>query len=134
MRRRNAICRSVRVGQVRHQPRNAGLASLLGSVTVLAVLFCACIAGVAPVKLIFDTDVGNDIDDVLAISVIHVLQSRGECELLGVTITKPKARTCGNRSKRTRRAFGATAIFSRASRPMRQPSSCLPIAENPGEF
>lgn len=89
VRRRNAICRSVRVGQVRHQPRNAGLASLLGSVTVLAALFCACIAGAAPVKLIFDTDVGNDIDDVLAISVIHALQSRGECELLGVTITKP---------------------------------------------
>lgn len=41
-----------------------------------------------PVPLIFDTDLGNDCDDVLAMGVIHSLQSRGECELLAVTITK----------------------------------------------
>jgi ribA/ribD-fused uncharacterized protein len=40
------------------------------------------------VKVIFDTDIGNDIDDALALGVIHALQSRGECELLAVTITK----------------------------------------------
>jgi len=43
----------------------------------------------APVKIIFDTDIGNDVDDALAISVLHALQSRGDCELLAVTITKP---------------------------------------------
>ncbi len=42
-----------------------------------------------PVKIIFDTDIGNDVDDVLALGMIHALQSRGECELLAVTITKP---------------------------------------------
>jgi len=41
-----------------------------------------------PVKLIFDTDMGNDCDDALALAMIHALQSRGECELLAVTITK----------------------------------------------
>jgi len=41
-----------------------------------------------PVPLIFDTDIGNDVDDVLALGLIHALQSRGECELLAVTITK----------------------------------------------
>jgi uncharacterized Ntn-hydrolase superfamily protein/inosine-uridine nucleoside N-ribohydrolase len=41
-----------------------------------------------PVRLIFDTDMGNDIDDALALGVIHALQSRGECELLAVTLTK----------------------------------------------
>lgn len=41
-----------------------------------------------PVRLIFDTDIGNDVDDALALGVIHALQSRGECELLAVTITK----------------------------------------------
>jgi inosine-uridine nucleoside N-ribohydrolase len=41
-----------------------------------------------PVRLIFDTDMGNDIDDALALGVIHALQSRGECELLAVTVTK----------------------------------------------
>jgi hypothetical protein len=41
-----------------------------------------------PIPLIFDTDIGNDCDDVLAMGVIHALQSRGECQLLAVTITK----------------------------------------------
>lgn len=41
-----------------------------------------------PVKLIFDTDMGNDIDDALALGVIHALQSRGECKLLAVTLSK----------------------------------------------
>jgi inosine-uridine nucleoside N-ribohydrolase len=41
-----------------------------------------------PVPLIFDTDIGNDVDDVLALGMIHALQSRDECELLAVTITK----------------------------------------------
>jgi inosine-uridine nucleoside N-ribohydrolase len=42
----------------------------------------------APVPLIFDTDVGNDIDDALALGVIHALRSRRECRLLAVTINK----------------------------------------------
>ncbi|MBN2310144.1 MAG: nucleoside hydrolase [Candidatus Hydrogenedentes bacterium] len=44
--------------------------------------------GPRPVPLIFDTDIGNDVDDALALGVIHALQSRGECELIAVTITK----------------------------------------------
>jgi inosine-uridine nucleoside N-ribohydrolase len=40
------------------------------------------------VALIFDTDMGNDIDDALALGVIHALQSRGECQLLAVTLSK----------------------------------------------
>jgi len=40
------------------------------------------------VPLIFDTDIGNDVDDVLALGLIHALHSRGECELIAVTITK----------------------------------------------
>ncbi len=38
--------------------------------------------------VIFDTDIGNDCDDVLAMGVIHALQSRGHCRLIAVTITK----------------------------------------------
>ena len=41
-----------------------------------------------PIPLIFDTDIGNDVDDVLALGMIHSLQSRGVCHLLAVTITK----------------------------------------------
>ena len=59
------------------------------SLVAFCTLLCACTVSAAPVRVIFDTDVGNDVDDVLALSVLHALQSRGECELLGVTITKP---------------------------------------------
>ena len=41
-----------------------------------------------PVRLIYDTDMGNDIDDAMALAVIHALQSRGECRLLAVTVSK----------------------------------------------
>ncbi len=46
------------------------------------------VAGDDRVRLIFDTDMGNDIDDALALGVIHALQTRGECELLAVTLSK----------------------------------------------
>ncbi len=41
-----------------------------------------------PTRLIFDTDMGNDVDDALALGIIHALQTRGEVELLAVTLTK----------------------------------------------
>jgi inosine-uridine nucleoside N-ribohydrolase len=41
-----------------------------------------------PVKLIFDTDIGNDVDDTMALAMIHALIERHECELLAVTISK----------------------------------------------
>ncbi|HKI17106.1 MAG TPA: nucleoside hydrolase [Isosphaeraceae bacterium] len=40
-----------------------------------------------PVRLIFDTDICGDCDDVLALGMIHALQSRGQCQLLAVTIS-----------------------------------------------
>lgn len=44
---------------------------------------------VEPVKIIFDTDIGNDCDDAMALAVIHALQNRGAAELLAVTLTNP---------------------------------------------
>lgn len=41
-----------------------------------------------PVKLIYDTDMGNDIDDVFALAMIHNLEKRGEIDFLAITITK----------------------------------------------
>ena len=46
------------------------------------------LAQAAPVKLIFDTDMGNDVDDLMALAMIHNLQKRGACDLLAVTVTK----------------------------------------------
>jgi inosine-uridine nucleoside N-ribohydrolase len=51
----------------------------------------ACLAVGAwaqPVPVIFDTDMGNDVDDALALAMLHALESRGECRLIGVTVTK----------------------------------------------
>ena len=42
----------------------------------------------SPVKLIYDTDIGGDVDDALALAIIHAMVDRGQCEFLGLTITK----------------------------------------------
>ena len=39
-------------------------------------------------KIIFDTDITGDVDDVLALAMCHSLADRGACKLLGVTISK----------------------------------------------
>jgi len=41
--------------------------------------------------VIFDTDMGNDIDDAMALAMLHALTDRGECELIGVTLTNGNA-------------------------------------------
>ena len=56
--------------------------------TLLAFLALVGLAQAAPVKLIFDTDMGNDVDDLMALVMIHNLQKRGACDLLAVTVTK----------------------------------------------
>lgn len=42
-----------------------------------------------PVRIVFDTDMGNDVDDAMALAVLYALESRGECRLLAVTLTNP---------------------------------------------
>jgi inosine-uridine nucleoside N-ribohydrolase len=54
------------------------------SAVVFSLPFCT---GAEPVRLIFDTDLCNDVDDTMALAVIHALQNRNECELLAVTTT-----------------------------------------------
>ena len=63
--------------------------------TCLTALVLSAVAGSVqrasaddPVPFIYDTDIGNDVDDVLALGMIHSLETRGRCELLAVTITK----------------------------------------------
>ena len=52
-------------------------------------LFLAAAALAAqPTPVIFDTDIGNDVDDALALALLHSLQSRAEARLIAVTITK----------------------------------------------
>jgi len=87
-------------------------------------------AAAAPVKIIFDTDIGNDVDDVLALSLLHALQSRGECELLAVTITKPDE-LAGPFVDAMNTFYGHPGIpigYTHAKLP-NEPSKFLPLAE-----
>ncbi|MDG3003935.1 nucleoside hydrolase [Paludisphaera mucosa] len=45
-----------------------------------------------PVGLIFDTDICGDVDDVLALGMIHAMESRGDCKLLAVTVSVDNAK------------------------------------------
>jgi purine nucleosidase len=67
------------------------MSGMLGRALVLAVAsLLMTVAGACadePVRLIFDTDMCGDCDDVLALGMIHSLQSRGHCRLLAVTIS-----------------------------------------------
>ena len=55
---------------------------------ITAAAFLAAGAWAQAVPVIFDTDMGNDVDDALALAMLHALESRGECRLVGVTVTK----------------------------------------------
>jgi hypothetical protein len=66
-------------------------ATLLPIATLLAIALHAAPIRAAddaePVRLIFDTDICGDCDDVLALGMINALESRGYCRLLAVTIS-----------------------------------------------
>jgi inosine-uridine nucleoside N-ribohydrolase len=55
---------------------------------VLLVMCSVAAASNNPVIVIFDTDMGNDVDDVVALAMLHALQSRGECRITAVTVSK----------------------------------------------
>ena len=59
-------------------------------VILAASVFAASLPGLAadPVNIIFDTDISGDVDDVLALAMLHTLADRGECTIKAVTISK----------------------------------------------
>ncbi|MGA7240013.1 MAG: nucleoside hydrolase [Bryobacteraceae bacterium] len=63
------------------QVRHTKLRRLL----ILCCVLAPICFGARPV--IFDTDMGNDIDDALALAMLHALSDRCECDLVGVTLT-----------------------------------------------
>ncbi len=74
---------------MREKPPTASSSMRSTTLKLTAALLCASLLpAAAPVRLIFDTDMGNDVDDALALAIIHALESRGEVKLLAVTVTK----------------------------------------------
>jgi inosine-uridine nucleoside N-ribohydrolase len=57
----------------------------MGKLLILVCLMTSVCFAAHPV--IFDTDMGNDVDDALALAMLHTLSDRGECQLIGVTLT-----------------------------------------------
>lgn len=57
-------------------------------VLILIVLHLATIVRAEKPRILFDTDITGDVDDVLALAMCHTLADRGACDLLGVTISK----------------------------------------------
>ena len=46
-------------------------------------------------RIILDTDLGGDIDDLGAVAVLHELADRGECEILGIVSDTPQRHAIG---------------------------------------
>lgn len=57
----------------------------------LICVLCLASASFAARPVIFDTDMGNDVDDALALGMLHALTDRAECQLIGVTLTNAHA-------------------------------------------
>lgn len=60
-----------------------------GSILAFAVIAFSMLVlpGRAAVRVILDTDMDSDVDDVAALCQLHVMEDRGEVELLGVMVS-----------------------------------------------
>jgi inosine-uridine nucleoside N-ribohydrolase len=49
--------------------------------------------GTPPVGIVFDCDLGNQIDDVLALALLYGLDGKGECRVVATTVSKPNIKS-----------------------------------------
>src|SRR5438105_4167464 len=49
--------------------------------------------GLPPVGIVFDCDLGNQIDDVLALALLYGLDGKGECRVVATTVSKPNLKS-----------------------------------------
>lgn len=57
-------------------------------IPVFLLMLASCTQVSKPQPVIFDTDMGNDVDDALALAMLHRYANEGEVQLLGVMINK----------------------------------------------
>ena len=56
---------------------------------ILVALFAlSTVEAAKPIKIIFDTDMGNDVDDVVALDMLYKYQDEGRIDLLGILSSK----------------------------------------------
>ncbi len=63
------------------------------TVFVLMVLLHPATANSGPVKLIYDTDMASDVDDVGALALLHALADKGEVEILATMVSAKNPHT-----------------------------------------
>ena len=80
---------------IMHRRRSGAIGRAAAGV-VLAWLLAASAIAAEPVRVIFDTDLGSDVDDVGAVAVLHALADRGEAEIvaMGVSVKNPWSAPC----------------------------------------
>lgn len=65
---------------------------LAGAAAICTLAFASCnntqTVKDAPIPVIFDTDVGNDIDDVLAMEMLFNYEKEGRIDILGIALNK----------------------------------------------
>lgn len=70
---------------------------MIKRIIAVALSLAACVVsfaagpdrtGDSPIRIIFDTDIGNDVDDALALDMLYKYQDRGTVNLLGVLTNK----------------------------------------------
>ena len=61
------------------------------SLIASAMLFTGSVAAAEPVRIIFETDMGNDVDDVLALDMLYKYQDAGKIQLLLISNNKGNA-------------------------------------------
>ncbi|WP_174770063.1 nucleoside hydrolase [Brevifollis gellanilyticus] len=84
-------------------------------------------------RIIFDTDITGDVDDVLALTMCHSLADRGACEFLGVTISKDNPLTASFVDAQNT-VYGRPDLpigVTRDPKSQKRPSSYLKLADSP---
>ncbi|HXH99908.1 MAG TPA: hypothetical protein VNI52_06545 [Sphingobacteriaceae bacterium] len=90
---------------------------ILAMILLSGEAFSQAVPGKKPVKIIYDTDIDLDVDDVGALALLHALADNGEAEILGVICDSPTP-------------YGATTISS-INRYYKHPE--IPIGDMPVE-
>ncbi len=68
---------------------SALLLRVVAAAFLLQTAFLArAVYAAAPIPVVFDTDITGDVDDVLALAMLHALADREECSIEAVTISK----------------------------------------------
>lgn len=83
------MSRSARINSKKNNPlTNRFLITFAIFVAVLQFCRNPRVSAAEPVNVIFDTDISGDVDDVLALAMLHTLADRGECIIQAITISK----------------------------------------------